>query len=498
MILDFFPPPYQPREIQRSALEQVEAAFASGKQFVLLEAPPGAGKSHIAATLARRYGKAWVLTKTKQLQDQYIELFHGIGARELKGRVSFDCEKAKGTCEDGADFETACPLDPKPEYEFGPCPYKVAKEAAMAAQIAVCNYHSYFWNVNYKVGGVRPLVILDEGHEAEEVLMDFISVTVASSKIPIHVDMPFPNADDVDACFDWLEEFLVTAEETDPDDLDKKKRKEFDALVKKATYAVQIREKERWISEPLDRVTGFALKPLTVKSFGERLFRFGEKVVIMSATILDPDKVAGSLGIKDYAFVQSPCPFPKENRPVIAGSLNMTKAHRDRSWPAMIEQMEAILDGHAEEKGLILTPSNEMLNYIQKQLPKKLSNRLILAHGKTRAVSYQQHVDSQEPSVLAASGYWEGADLKDDLSRFQIIPAIPRPFWGGQIAARAQMDRRWYRWRSYTQLIQGVGRSVRSETDTAVTYVLDGDLREEANRNDTMLPGWFREAMEYA
>lgn len=492
-ILSHFPPGFTPRPIQVDILKRTVAAFEAGKRFVILEAPPGVGKSLYAVTLARAYGPAYILTLTKQLQAQYSGDFGPIGARELKGRAAFQCPNCGDTCAiGGKKFKY-----PK---QCTPCDYKTAKKRAFRAPICICNYASYMANVNPMQGGQRPLLVCDESHELDQTLLDHISITIAAGTLPIPVREPFPLANDVDACFDWLVGFLVDAANYDRERLSEKAEIELEHLEKKAAYALECRSREKWIVEPVEGKTGFALKPLTVRSFGEeRVFQYGERVLLMSATILDAEKMADSLGIDpaEMAFVSAPCPFPKEHRQVVASTLNMTMGHRNRSWPAMVAQIQAIMEGHNEEKGLLLTPSNEMLKYIQGGLSQDQAHRLVLASGATRLVEYNRHCDSTEPTVLAACGYWEGADLFGDRSRFQIIPAIPRPCWKGQIAARGKMDPRWYRMKSIAKLLQGTGRSVRSGSDFCVTYVLDGALRQEAEAPDSLLPDWFREAIVF-
>lgn len=499
-ILDYFPLA-KIRPVQEQIITEAFAAFESGKRFVIVEGPPGTGKTACAVTLARYYRSSYIVTITHQLQSQYMKDFSD--AVELKGRPNFTCAKSFSTCEVGAE-RVKDPCSP------GKCPYRLAKAEAVLADLTICNYHSYLYNVGMMPWATaalltpgddtqgtweRPLLVLDEAHEVEEVLISHTSVFIDSEKVPIEMP-PAPN--NVASCFAWLELFLRDAAEIDPETLGAEPLKEFNRLKKKAEFALKHREDE-WIYEPLeDGKKGFKLKPLTVKTFGEKLFRFGERVLLMSATILDAAKLADSLGIKDYAYVKAPCTFPVENRPIISAAVNMTKAHRNYSWPAMVEQISAILGFHPDEKGLILTPSNEMLLYIFEGLPQAQRQRTILARGTDRMERYQAHLDAKDASVLVASGFWEGADLKDDFARFLIIPAIPRPYWGGQILARAKLDPVWYRWKAFTQLIQGTGRIIRSEKDWGTVYILDSALREEASRKDTMLPDWFREALIYA
>ncbi|MGI0070271.1 MAG: DEAD/DEAH box helicase family protein, partial [Nitrosopumilaceae archaeon] len=70
-VLESFPEEFQPRQIQREILQDIEQLLKSGYKIVVLSAPTGVGKSLIAATLARHYGQSFIVTASKQLQDQY-------------------------------------------------------------------------------------------------------------------------------------------------------------------------------------------------------------------------------------------------------------------------------------------------------------------------------------------------------------------------------------------------------------------------------------------
>lgn len=495
-ILSHFPAGFIPSALQVDVLLRTEAAFNEGKRFVLIEAPPGTGKSHIAATLASWCGGSFVCTLTLQLQKQYLKLFSGMGLRELKGRKNFPCYRCRGTCEDGWERQAGCDAEQ--------CPYVKAKRIALAAPMTACNYASYLWNV----GEQRPHLTLDEGHSVEDVLMDWVNVEVNLRKLPIRITEPCPEFN-APACFRWLERFLGTVQRTKPQLSTMDAQRDLDSLVRKAEHALRFMDREEWIAEPPESKTpgalGFVLKPLTVRAFSDRIFRWGERIVIMSATILNPDGVAFDLGIPpdQYAYVQVGSPFPKENRPIHAWGHNTTASNRASYWPEMIRLVAQAMRMHTEEKGLILTQSDEMSEYLLAGLPPDCSKRLIMAHGDTRS-NYDVHCEHPGPTVLLASGYWEGADLKDDLSRFQIIPAVPRGKWSGQIKARAEskklgFDRgsRWYRQKAFAKLLQGCGRSVRHDKDHAVTYIFDRDVKVEFDRVDSLLPDWFREAVTF-
>ena len=90
-----------------------------------------------------------------------------------------------------------------------------------------------------------------------------------------------------------------------------------------------------------------------------------------------------------------------------------------------------------------------------------------------------KHIDSNEPTVLISPSLHLGLDLKDDLSRFQILVKVPYGNLGDRwIIARYNRPggKEWYSWISALHLVQAYGRSVRSETDWAHTYVLDSGV----------------------
>jgi ATP-dependent DNA helicase DinG len=87
-----------------------------------------------------------------------------------------------------------------------------------------------------------------------------------------------------------------------------------------------------------------------------------------------------------------------------------------------------------------------------------------------------EHVNGTKPTVLISPSLHTGLDLKDDLSRFQIIIKIPYPNIGDRWTdEKRKIDERSYYWQTGLKLIQGYGRSIRSKEDLThnTTYVLD-------------------------
>lgn len=493
-------PMEKPRDLQVYAIEKVVEEYNNGAQFVVLEAPVGTGKSPLAVAFARTMGdRSYMLTLTEQLQEQYIKDFSAKGLVTLKGRGKFSCHTlGKGsTCSDGKHLKPRC----------SNCPYLAAKERALASKHVVANYHSFYSNISKAhveepSNLFRPLLIADEAHSIEGFLLGETQLLVRLNKLAVRVTNPPASLEDPEPYFDYIKDELLPKLKAEKP-MDPKVKDELTLLIGKLQFVLASKD-DQWIPErgvmqgkALDP-SWFALKPLVVSRWGRDIWGNGQRQLFMSGTILDARQFCDSIGLDPMAgaHVELDSPFPVENRPIYVGELDMTKKSRDTSWPIASQMVENIMTAHKDEKGLLLCPSNEMLKAMQQKLSRVNQARLIFAAGENRMQQYQKHIASRMPSVLAASGFWEGADLAGDASRFQIIPQLPRPMWHGQVAARATAPGgdKWYRWMTLQKFLQGTGRSVRSETDHAVTYVFDVSLRGELNRKNGMIPGWVRKA----
>jgi Rad3-related DNA helicase len=91
----------------------------------------------------------------------------------------------------------------------------------------------------------------------------------------------------------------------------------------------------------------------------------------------------------------------------------------------------------------------------------------------------------------------EGVDLKNDLSRFQIVCKVPYPYYGDPlIRKRMNKWKWWYPLQTAKLIVQSVGRSVRNMEDHAVTYILDSDWETFFRRNKDMFPEDFKSCLQ--
>ena len=505
------------RRGQREALDAARDAFAAGKRFVVIEAPTGAGKSAVAVTLAREARSAYLLTAQKLLQDQYARDFPDLAT--MKGRSNYPClvaptHAAAAPCIAGRKFP-----------ECDDCPYFTAKDEAMAAAGAVMNYAYYLAELNYSGGfGRRDLLVLDEAHNAEGALMAFVEVHLSEAALHrVGIPERLPPALQEHGLFDFAEEVMPQLAD---------RSREIEAQLRARTLPGELElaamQHKQWLDNQLKRLELLKLsrdedfvewvalrrrsqegetvtfKPVKVASFAEPLlFNQGERVLMLSATILDAPTYLRSLGLEpDQAeVIRVASTFPAENRPVYLRSVaRLTRHYLDRDLPKLVREIEEILDAHPDDKGVIHAHSYKIAGYIARALPERQRGRLVTHYGSDgRDAALDAHLASREPTVLLTPSMTEGIDLPGDLSRWQVICKIPYPYLGDpQVARRKELDRAWYDWRTCLTVVQAYGRSVRSVDDFAVTYVLDADFPSFLKRQQRRLPAWFLEAIREA
>ena len=502
------------RKGQKEALAQARAAFKSGKRFVVLEAPTGEGKSAIAVTLAREAQSAYVLTAQKLLQDQYVRDFPDIAL--MKGRANYPCliaptHAAAAPCIAGRKLP-----------ECDDCPYFLAKDTAMAATNVTMNYAYYLAELNYS-GGFQPrdLLILDEAHNAEASLMSFIGVTLSDARLSsVGIPERIPSAIDDLEYFDFAEDImpLLSGRSREIEHglkkdamssqlaLSQMQHKQYlDSQFKRLELLLHSRQEDyiEWVVERGRNSDGqwLSFKPVTVSSFArELLFGFADRVLMLSATILDAPTYLRSLGIspEEAEVIGVSSDFPPENRPIYLRPVaRLTRHHLEKDLPKLVGEIAELCKAHPEDKGLIHAHSYKIAAYIAQHLPPECKKRLVTHYSSDgRDAALEQHTRSKKPTILLSPSMTEGIDLADELSRWQVICKIPYPYLGDpQVKRRKELDSAWYDWRTCLTVVQAYGRSVRSREDFAVTYILDADFPAFLKRQQKRLPSWFLEAV---
>jgi ATP-dependent DNA helicase DinG len=245
-------------------------------------------------------------------------------------------------------------------------------------------------------------------------------------------------------------------------------------------------------------------KPLDASKYIRTIVEKCPKTLIMSATILDHRTFEKNLGLdagdNRTKFIQIQSDFPIENRPIFPLSveyLNFSNLQQTDVKTKISRAIDNIMHIHSNDKGIIHTTSYEQLNFIKENLSKMNSRRLILTDPEIpRDEVIKEHIDSKKPTVLISPSLHTGLDLKDNLSRFQIITKVPYPNIADKwTSEKRKINEEWYYWQTALRLVQAYGRSIRSKDDWAKTYVLDAAFSYFVKMNVKILPKWFVSAI---
>jgi len=177
--------------------------------------------------------------------------------------------------------------------------------------------------------------------------------------------------------------------------------------------------------------------------------------------------------------------------------LNYNELGKNEVKAAIACSIDRILTFHKQHKGIIHTTSYEQLNFIMENISKENRRRLLETDPEVqRDEIIEEHFKTTKPTVLISPSLHLGLDLKDDLSRFQVIVKVPYPSLADRwINEKRKRSEQWYSWQTGLRLVQAYGRSVRSKDDWATTYVLDSAFGNFVARNRQTLPEWFRNAI---
>jgi ATP-dependent DNA helicase DinG len=265
---------------------------------------------------------------------------------------------------------------------------------------------------------------------------------------------------------------------------------------------------KNWIVSDIKKenyeVVKVELKPLDISAYCKAMFEKCSKTLIMSATILNSKAFCRSVGLihdDEVKFIQVQSDFSIENRPIYPlniAYLNFNNLQLAEIKSIIAKTIDNIMSVHKNNKGIIHTTSYDQLNFVKENISQENAQRLLVTDPDIqRDEVITQHINSIKPTVLISPSLHTGLDLKEELSRFQIITKVPYPNKSDRwINAKRDLDEEWYYWQTALKLIQAYGRSIRSKEDWAKTYILDSAFGYFVNKNRDILPGWFRQAIK--
>lgn len=533
-LISQFPNNYTPSKLQVEVINKIDKAFSSGKKFVICCAPTGSGKSFIAKTLAntsrepskeftqliRSYDAfkmdfegnylyeqeckaetssgAFTLTITKSLQDQYQELFNDNST--LKGKTNYTCD-----IDSNYDVELApCTFAPALRdscWEENRCPYYVARNEALLSRSAVLNYKMFLSLPGHIKR--KNFLICDEASELEDELVRQFSAEInyeklAQNGIPCEVLV----IDNSKKALIWINTLVENVTNELGIFLNKtsKRQKQITQSEKIKYHFLKNLHRSLTIISSHWNDCEFVvdidskrviLTPLRASTLSKYIFNYGDKIVLMSATIIDHTHFAKSLGITDYEYIEVDSTFDSSKSPIyISSKYKPSYNTLQNMLPGMCEQIKQITDHHKDDKGIIHTHTNAITSFIKERLGN--DRYLYRDTNTTNEEILQLHCISDKPTVLVSPSLVYGIDLKDELARFQIIVKLPFLSLGSKrIKKLFELDKDWYENKMLNSVVQASGRATRNKNDYSTTYILDGNFVNVVKRAKSKLPKYF-------
>ena len=511
---------YPPRPEQKQIINEIIDAIDMGFKNIIIEAGTGTGKSAIATTIANYIGDSYILTMTKQLQNQYLDDFEYMLA-EIKGTSNYSCNLRPTSCDDCMQLDAN-------RGRHSDCRYKLAIEYAKEHPCVITNYDYLFYAGNYAESFLpRKLLVLDESHNLEKKIMQLIGKTLNRQMIWKHygLDIFYPvtqgktlkSIDNVDYWVSTLHELETRARSNAKHAVNRKNRELYGKDKLKFQYLITQLEdteakfiielptkkdilKDKPINGKFEASLKAEFKPLTISDYSDQLLHFGDIRLFMTGTLGNKDKFCQWIGIDPketyYIFVKSP--FPKTNRPIIksyVGSMSGRKG-RNPNWrnPQAIQKNKELINKHRYEKGVIHTSSNQQAWFIKKMLNSK---NVWVAQGPTREDTIRRFEAAHKPVILIGAGLKDGVDFKGDKCRYQIMFKMPYPSLAGkQVNIRMHYDQSWYAYQTIMPLMQAYGRGIRDMDDYCIMYVLDSDFEKLLLQHKYLFNEYFLEAIK--
>ncbi|WP_296882234.1 helicase C-terminal domain-containing protein [uncultured Methanobrevibacter sp.] len=555
-------PEHAPSDAQIRIFRKIDAALQKGYRNIIVNAGTGIGKSAIATTIANCFSSAYICTKTINLQKQYMQDFEEMLV-ELKGKKHYQCffnascdncyveqvnengsiadKKELLNGEHGRSF-TFHDYISEEEYDeiisnmmiwkCTDCPYRLAILAAQKNNYVNANYHSIYFNSHViKRFEMRNLIIFDECHNFENIMMDIIGFSVNPDKIyeQYNIYVFDAESEELQSNKYWIkihEDIITKLEEKKSQEVGELQGRADDNIIKaieleydqkilqirhkidnlsSGEWYVKIPKHEDWFDAKKNNIL---FKPLFGKEYTQRLLGLGVVRLFFTGTLPNPETYCNWIGINsnETCFIYEKSPFPVENRPVIKNYLGNFNAKYNTfvngkvvpAWKneTVLTGICGLLDKHSDENILIHTSSIDQTNWLYDELDYK-GYDVLSAYGDERDDYISLFKSSDVYNILISPSIKEGVDFKGPLCTAQIIFKVPRPVYKNEVKARCDLDNDWYTFHTTIPLMQSYGRGIRSSSDVCVTYVVDEAFENLLKYNLHLFEEYFLEGVDY-
>ncbi len=519
---------YTLRDSQVKTLEWFKNSIEKGKKYFICELPTGSGKSLMSMLIIKHYlsyvnakAKFDLLTCTKNLQTQYLEEFPFLN--NLWGKSNYTCDKHENNC----DYGKVCNQNKGETCED--CPHAKAFERWQDGKISLTNFHIhglYSIFLPKKIEDRQSnMLIVDEAHSLEQTINSFVSFNISKKQWSKFVsddksakwEADVFDLKETDELVTWIKnEYIPAIDKAYSYNTGKMKSVKGKDLEKTLNLVNEIsnlkntidkfitsyeNNSSTWIADKKNNKGNLVwdIQPLwTNNILKQNIWSKYNHVVLMSGTIIDPIMFCelNGIDIDDVAYIKLNMKFPKKNRPIFYIPVGkMSYSNKEKCWVAMKPYIEKLLKKYEGKKGIIHAGNYELWEWMRRDFGK--NKRLIFASPENRQDSIDKHIASEEATILVSPSMTQGIDLKDDLSRFQIILKMPFPSLASKVnKTRFETNPRWYPWTTILDLIQSYGRSIRSDEDWADTIILDSCFSDLMAQNSNLFPKYFIDVIQ--
>lgn len=541
---------YTPRTEQKNAIEFIDKVEKNKKhnKFYLFNLPTGVGKSHLALMIVdyfkkkNSFTKADIITAGKILQDQYDTEYDSIF--NLKGKDNYRCSQYDCSCAQGKEFnsinKTSC----------DDCPYTEARNNFIQEDISLTNFHLY---LTYSVFAEKNenniinqrnsrVLIVDECHELDTVMSDFISMKITPNVIDrLHLNSAellkkkLVGVETKDEFMTYLDEVLkdllhtkdsiendmlsepnkpfVTRRNNRLSNLNGTQNKDLNKLsiltdIEQLISKIDLfkgeykNDKDNWVIERNKNDKSgnieISMEPIWAYNYlNKYVWSKYDKVILISGTILEKSIFCELNGIdyNDSVYYSISSPFPLNNRKIYYMPLGkMTYDKKLDTFKSYVPFIEKILKKYDGQKGIIHTNSFELSSWIESHIK---NERLVFHDASNKDEMLLKHMSTELPTVLVSPSVTTGVSFDHDKARFQIIAKIPYPSLASKKnKVRQKNNPQWYAFTTISKIIQSYGRVVRSSNDYGDTIIIDGSFGDILKFNSHLIPNWVMSAIK--
>ncbi len=538
---------YTPRKEQINCIKFIDDEYKSNKEskFFLLNLPVGVGKSHLALMISDWYFKnvnsssrVDIITNNKILQDQYINTYDSIN--DLKGKENYFCKEYSCSCAQGSEFnrinKTTCDS----------CPHSSARDSFISGRISLTNFYLYSLYAIFmpKILESRKanVLIVDECHQFDDVISDFISVKLTETIIK---RLKFTNESEVIHEFNKVKKiseyisflrYLDIELDTTISDIernigqgrlgiksDKRENKISKILGTKnadsklmeiITDLTQYKSKievflkeyksnpDNWVLESSynekSKQKELSLEPIWAFDYLHKyVFSRYDMVFLMSGTILDKNLFCqlNGLDVEKSVYYSIDSPFPLKNRPIYYIPIGkMSYSKKEQTFKSYVPYINKILNKYPDKKGIIHTNSFELSSWLSRDVK---DPRLVYHDSSNKDEVLKEHFDTVKPTVIVSPSMDTGVSFDDDKARFQVIAKIPYPSLASQKnKLRQKNNPDWYSYKTVSGIIQMSGRPIRSVNDYADTIIIDSNFGDILRYSGHFFPQWFLDSIK--